>query len=114
MRIIGLSLAFVMALCAAKADAQDPGAPPTPAPIAPLDRTVTLEVQNSPLVRVIESINEQAGLGLAYSDQILPKEKLVTLTVRNITARQASPYSGRRVHLAIQRESDCGAQAARC
>jgi TonB-linked SusC/RagA family outer membrane protein len=89
MRIIGLSLAFVMALCAAKADAQDPGAPPTPAPIAPLDRTVTLEVQNSPLVRVIESINEQAGLGLAYSDQILPKEKLVTLTVRNITARQA-------------------------
>jgi hypothetical protein len=63
MRIIGLSLAFVMALCAAKADAQDPGAPPTPAPIAPLDRTVTLEVQNSPLVRVIESINEQAGLG---------------------------------------------------
>ena len=98
--LINSSLAFMTVLCVAKADAQRPSRAPVPQSGAasatdvrrmaqPLDRTVMIDVWNSPLARVIESIDEQAGLGLAYSDQILPKDKLVTLNVRNITARQA-------------------------
>ena len=96
--------------------AQDSGVMPTrggakaPAPVgrttvAPLDRLVTVDVRNAPIAEVVQSIDEQAGLGLAYSDQVLPGEKRVTMRVRNVPARRALEEALKGTGIAVRTSS---------
>jgi TonB-linked SusC/RagA family outer membrane protein len=90
----------VLALCrAASSAAQEAGpapqpgtlqaAPPADAPADPLDRLVTLDMHDVPIAQAIQAVDEQAGLGLAYAEAVLPAEKRVTVIVSRVSAREA-------------------------
>jgi TonB-linked SusC/RagA family outer membrane protein len=69
---------------AAKADADTP-----PADELPLDRKISLDLNNVSLRDALKEIDQKAQLGLAYTPRIVPVNKKVTLKADSITAGDA-------------------------
>jgi TonB-linked SusC/RagA family outer membrane protein len=90
----------VFAIAAPLAAQATPGAPPPPPPPAqgespapeepsPLLRKVSLDLHGVPLGDALKEINRQARLGLAYSQQLVPVDRPVTIRADSITAGEA-------------------------
>lgn len=55
----------------------------------PLQRRVTLDLRNVPLLTALSEIDKRAGLHLNYSERVIPSGQRVTIIVRNVPAREA-------------------------
>jgi TonB-linked SusC/RagA family outer membrane protein len=55
----------------------------------PLQRRVTLDLHDAPLLTALSEIDKQAGLHLNYSERVIPSVRRVTIVVRNVPAREA-------------------------
>jgi TonB-linked SusC/RagA family outer membrane protein len=91
---------LAVALCARTGAAQ--ASPPTPAKgtstsqasaVAPADgplqRIVTLELKDVPLAAALRMIDQQADLGLAFTNDVVPAAKRVSLSAKGISAGDA-------------------------
>ena len=57
--------------------------------IAPLQRPVTLELKDVLLVDALRSIDRAADLGLAFTNEVVPAKKKVSLSAKGMTAGEA-------------------------
>ncbi|HEX6534056.1 MAG TPA: TonB-dependent receptor [Gemmatimonadaceae bacterium] len=78
----------------ARAQADAPAAPSAQGigagnAVAPLRRTVTLELRDVPLVQVIQAIDQQADLRLGYTDRLPHLDKHVSIVVTDMPAGEA-------------------------
>jgi len=83
-------------VCAANAQAasatrQTPSAESSARPdlASPLDRHVTLDLQNVTIAAALDEIARQAHLDLSFNDEVVPSSRKVTIKVTNVTAREA-------------------------
>jgi TonB-linked SusC/RagA family outer membrane protein len=56
---------------------------------APLRRLVTLELTDVPLASALRMIDRQADLGLAFTNEVVPAKKRVSISVKGIPAEDA-------------------------
>lgn len=87
-RIRGLTIALVIVFCTAGSGslrAQDARKSPETA----LDRPVSLNASNEPLADVLNDLAKKGKITLSYQSDILPKDKTVTLKIRDITIEMA-------------------------
>ncbi|MBX6331627.1 MAG: SusC/RagA family TonB-linked outer membrane protein [Gemmatimonadaceae bacterium] len=77
----------------------------SPRTVDPLERLVTLDVVDAPVADVVRAIDEQAGLGLAYSDRVLPSDARITIHLRRVPAKTALARVLAGTGLTVQRSS---------
>ena len=55
----------------------------------PTTQRVTIDTDRAPLLAVLQSIAQQAGLSAAYNKAVIPSGTLVTLHMRNVAVAEA-------------------------
>ncbi|HEX6536660.1 MAG TPA: SusC/RagA family TonB-linked outer membrane protein [Gemmatimonadaceae bacterium] len=87
-----VSAATACAQTAAAAPTQGttaPAATAMPRDVPPLKRLVTLEVRDVPLAAALRMIDRQADLGLAFTNEVVPSGRRVSLSVSAMPAGEA-------------------------
>lgn len=86
MRRFGLGVCLAALICGETprdGAAQTTGGPPV------LDRVAGLDIESRPLGEALEALRRSSGVALAYSPDVVPLDRVVSCTCRDVTVREA-------------------------
>ena len=84
-----ITFAGMLVVAGAVAPAGAAQAPPPPASLTPLDRTVTLLLDRVPLKDALDEVSRQSGVRIAYSRRVVPLDRPVSVQLAAVRVEAA-------------------------